>query len=133
MQELYLKPLDSVGPFKFNSSIEAYLDSYELKYSPDIDETEWKTYSIEEMGLNIYVEQEKRVSIKSMKHLFYGDKDLIGMDFDFFKEYFQIEPDEEDSISIDDDMNQSVYEFEKLGLQVWVRYHKIVTVFCSRD
>ena len=135
-----LVPRISMGIFKIGEHIDEYkwVSDYMI-YRKDI-EKEWSSdsYVFKEFeGLTIYVDDYDKIeSINVDKYCCYNGIDLIGYNFKKFKELINQEPYDEDFLPVimidgKNVQNQHVYEFDDLGLQVWVRYNKIISITCS--
>lgn len=69
-------------------------------------------------------------NIKCYKYFIYKSKNLIGMSIEKFIEHTgERYYGEIDTLDFEEDgLPQSVYEFEDIGAQVWVKNGKIVTI-----
>lgn len=132
MNKIKWNPLKNVGPFKINTSIDDYIEKYNLKKTENgkKDKTNWITYREINSNISIHVENNRIVSIACYKYCFYNDVNIIGLTINDFKNLINKTPDDNiDTIEIENE-TQYVYEFEDLGCQVWERSGKIVTIFC---
>ncbi len=129
---LYFTPFEGISDFVLESNINNYLNEFNLKYTPIDDSTEWETYSLEDEGISLYVEDNKIVSIACEEECLYKGRNIIGMNINEFINFYNINPiGEIDELYINDTETQSVYEFDDIGLQVWCSNDKIVTVIAS--
>lgn len=126
-------PFKCIGEFKISSRIHDYLQRYDFEYTEPDNITGWATYDLNELGLSLYVDKEKIISISCNKECVYREKNLISMGIDDFiswaelKIYGRI-----DELYLEeDDIPQYVYEFDDIGLQVWVKNKLIKTVIAS--
>jgi len=127
-----LIPFISVGEFKFNTNIENYTSIYKFAYSPCDDITGWDKYKSNEFMFEIYTLDSLIVSIACRKQCIYKRKNLIEMLINDFISTYKINPDKIEKMFIGNEKKaQKIYEFDSLGLQIWVRDTKIVTIFCS--
>ena len=137
--KLNLIPLKSVGPFKFGDNILKYknLDLIEEfynefdKFDYEVDRRVFKLLEDEKYEIRLYTENDSIDTILCDKYLFYNDINLIGVKFEEFEKIIDSKYDEK-SIEKVIDENQDVYEYVKLGLQVWVDNNgRIVTIICG--
>ena len=130
----YFEPFIGVGEFGFGDNIEKYLKRYSFEYEESQGVTR-ESYTIMHPEITIYVNEDKVIeSIGCYEECLYKGRNVIGMKIDEFVihsgHHYEDEPDcldfEEDNIP------QYVYEFEDIGLQVWAKKDKIVTVIASK-
>jgi len=122
----------SLGEFKFGSSITQYLEDFKHDFTPSDSATGWDNYSFKYPEIDIYTEEDEIISIRCEKHFFWKKKDLIEMHISDFIDLAKEDPDEvEDIFVYDEEHPQIVYGFEKIGLQIWTRDNKIITVLCA--
>jgi len=128
------KPLKGVGPFQFGSPIEPFLEDWNVQLvEEDIDSTGWITYEIDEGAFQIHMEDDEIISIACYQHCYFQNQDLIGLSYENAKMLFKYPSDNEhqpDRIFIND-YPQFVYDFGRLGAQLWVKDGIVVTVFCN--
>ena len=142
VNDYILVPNVSIGIFKIGESIDKYTWDYDyIVYKKDpnnqyaSDFYEFKEFE----DLTIYVDETNSIeNIFSEKYCYYQNLNLINHNFGEFKKLLRKNPDNEDYlpvIGIDGEsiQNHHVYEFNDLGLQIWVRYNKIKTVICSNN
>lgn len=130
------KPLESVGPFIFNVNINSYFTDYELKLESDEHDVSvpWDSYSLSGHDVRIHCESDKIVSIACYQECIYKGVNLIGNTFSKLLSIIEVNPDgEPDFIFVPENeiRPQSVYEFEELELQLWVKKDVVVTAICS--
>jgi hypothetical protein len=131
-----LVPNVSLGPFKLRAPIDDYfsLSDY-VYYKQDEDYLrdfyEFKRY----VGLSIYVNKSNLINhIDANRYCLYQNMNMIGCNFNKFKKMIHQEPDTESIEPIvvnNKNQKQHVYDFDNLGLQIWVRYNIIKAVICG--
>jgi hypothetical protein len=128
----YFIPLESIGEFDLDAQICDYTEKFNFKYSPADKSTEWETYSLENEGISLYVEDNKIISIVCDEECLYKGRNIIGMNIEEFISFYGVNPvGEVDELYVNDNETQNVYEFDDIGLQVWCRDDEIVTVIAS--
>lgn len=130
-------PFKRIGEFQLGMLMKQHTRISEFNFEKDKDATSWDIYYNYDLGISIYTESitSKIVSIAAYKECYYNGENIMGLSLEKFvsltKEKYYGEPDcldfEEDNIP------QYVYEFEDIGLQVWVKNNKIVTVIASNN
>lgn len=129
--DLDLIPFKSVGSFILGENINPIKEKNAFDFSP-IDESGLKSFILQDIGISLYVEGELIESIACHKTCNYKGKNLIQMSFDDFKNHVGLFPyGKKDEVYMSDDEVQDVYEFDDIGLQVWVKDNKVVTVIVS--
>lgn len=134
MQELLLKPFESVGVFCFNKKIIDYLNDYqfEIEIASEDEIPKWDTYKLRDIGLEIYVENDLIISICCSKTLSYNGFELLRKNIDFIQKSINIIHDEKDYIFLNEEETaHEVFEFNNLGLQIWQKDNVIDSIFCS--
>lgn len=128
----YFIPLERVGEFDLNAQISDYTEKFNFKYSPADESTDWETYSLENEGISLYVEENKIISIVCDEECLYKGRNIIGMNIDEFINSYDVNPiGEIDELYVNENETQNIYEFDDIGLQVWCRDDEIVTVIVS--
>jgi hypothetical protein len=131
---LYFIPFERIGGFILESNIEDYKNK-KFTHTPIDDVTEMETYSIDDLGLSLYVENGKIDSVECNDECLYKGRNLIGMTIEEFishtEEKYYGEVDELDFE--EDNIPQYVYEFDDIGLQVWCKNNVIVTIIASSE
>lgn len=132
-----LIPFQSVGDFVLKSSINNYINEYSFDisdYSSDLTAPAIH-YSMEYPKITLFVENNLIEEIACYEELLYKGRNLIGMKIEeFISHTGESFVGEVDCLDFeDDDVPQYVYEFETIGLQVWVKGEKsnIVTIIVS--
>lgn len=132
---MYFIPFKCIGNFEIDTSIKSYLKEYDFEYFMDIDNIGRDTFSLDDIGISLYVESSNQIieSINCSESCLYRGRNIIGMTINEFivhAETFYYE--EPDCLDFDeDDIPQYVYEFEDIGLQVWTKHNRIVNVIAS--
>jgi hypothetical protein len=133
MQEYRVIPFVSVGVFKFDTPIKEYLQNGLYNYvQQGVQEDGYECYNIVEPQLSITCEYGNIAVIRSHKYCYMNNQNLIGLSLSQCKKILNAEPDSHDFVQIgyDDEKPQTVYDFDSLGLQIWVANRKVVTVSC---
>lgn len=136
-ENLYLLNINaSLGKFKFRENITEYnLGKYAF-IPKDNEDDIWDTYNLDEPKISIFTDSEKNIcSIRCNYKCYYEGQNLTGMAYADFLKLTNEVPNSEDLIYViraQKGQNQKVYDFDSLGLQIWVYRNKVVTVFCSR-
>lgn len=120
-----LVPFQSVGDFTLKSNIDNYIKKYSFDisdYSSDLAAPAVH-YSIEYPQITLFVENGLIEEIACYEELLYKGRNLIGMTIEeFFLHTGENFVGEIDCLDFEDDnIPQYVYEFESIGLQVWVK------------
>ncbi|WP_294626895.1 hypothetical protein [uncultured Bacteroides sp.] len=138
MEKLELVPNVSVGMFVLGDNINRYLSLSHTVEHIDRGFYSYDDYEFPEQYVSMWVENQKIEFITCDTYCFWHNENLIGMSYDRFLLLIGgQQPDDEDvcyiPISKDRGQNQKVYDFENLGLQIWVWRNKIKTVIISKD
>lgn len=131
--DIVLNPFQSVDIFGLDSQIENYQSYLNYwHYEPD-DEFGKSYYKSLDGNLMIAVRNQKIESIFCYQSLYYKGVNLIGLTLNDFKALMNTEPvGEVDELDFEmDGYPQFVYEFERVGLQVWEKQDLIVTIVAS--
>ena len=125
-------PMKSVGPFKFGSLIQKYHEKFCLKRIPDEynEKVGWDVYGISDEDIRIYFEEGKIEAVSCETNCIYKDIDMIGMAIEELINILGNEPDVVGSEELSDGQ-QEVYDFDKLGLQLWVKKGIVVAAICN--
>lgn len=125
---LELIPFKKIGDFTFGESINPIIEKYNYDFSP-VDESGLKSFILPDIGISLYVENETIEYIACRQICNYKGRNLIQMNYDDFVFHVGIAPNgEKDQVYMSDDEIQDVYDFDDIGLQVWVMDRKVVTV-----
>lgn len=130
-----LKPNISLGRFELGKNIESYsIESFTF-IAKSHEEDLWDTYELKNPNIEIYTDTYRVIcSIRCNYKCIYKGKNLIGMNYQEIVEHLGFSPDDEDTIYVirkRKGQNQKVFEFDRLGLQVWIYRSRVVTVFCN--
>jgi hypothetical protein len=134
------QPLVSVGPIKFGELAEPAIQKFSLqKQEKPFESFDSDTYEFPNCETRIYVDENQKIEdVGCSDNIYYQGENLFGLTLDeirlrFGKEdkigetlYFEFE---------DGDFEEIPVEFEKLGLQLWLRDGVVVSamVFGSYD
>jgi len=128
-------PFKSIGDFEIEKSIKVYSEKYKFEYDADVNNTGWDTFSLDDIGISLYVDASNHniISINCSTNCLYRERDIIGMTIDEFVIHAETSYNEEpDCLDFEeDDIPQYVYEFDDIGLQVWVKNGKIKNVIAT--
>jgi hypothetical protein len=127
-----LEPLKAVWGIEFGSDETALTSQNKLVRLKD-EENEsvgWRTYGIEE-SLRVYCVEGKVVSIAVYSTLIYKGKNLIGVDVkDLNSVLGPVKIESEGMVDLTNGV-QEVLDIDDLGLQVWTRKNRVVSVTCD--
>lgn len=132
-----LIPNISYGIFIIGEDISKYLY---LPHNREYREEKlfsYDSYDFYKEDIIIWVDNGKIDTIRCEKECYWMGYNLIGMLYDYFLTFLsKKEPDTEDicyvPISPYRGQNQKVYDFDDLGLQIWVWRNRIKTVLISK-
>lgn len=133
MMDLELVPFERVGEFVFESSIYSY-NQYDFIYYEEDESTGWSRYSLENKGLDLFIEDGLITTIACSKYCFHKGKNLIGLSISEFCNLHKLSLNgrEKDRLFMPgSEVYQDIYEFDELGLQIWSHEGDIVSVYCS--
>lgn len=134
MSETILIPKKSVGIFNINDRIKNYTYLHHTKEHHIEKYFSYDSYDFNVKGMVLWVENDEIESICCSESCYLNDKNLILMPFDKFLSEYNAIPDSSEKIYLlvnGRGQNQIVYEFETLGLQIWVWRGKIRTVIAN--
>jgi hypothetical protein len=132
-----LIPNKSFGRFVIGDNIEKYLHLNHLTGHSDMETFSYDSYDFYNKTVTIWTTEDNKIeTIRCYTNCYWRGQNLIGMLY----EDFPILSDQESStesieyvqINSNRGQNQKVYEFDKLGLSVWVWRGKIKTVLVSK-
>lgn len=115
-----LIPFERVGVFVLGREIIKYFDEFEFEVC-DMSEDEFApsiNYRFANPEMTLFVLNEKIDSIGCYEELLYKGVNLIGLDVQQLSLYVEENYSEEDKLLLDEG-EQYVYEFDRIGLQVW--------------
>ncbi len=131
-----LVPTISLGRFVFGSDIRTYLDgaSYIFEEDPDTKEDlSFNTFCFKTLNLEVWTDVNGIIdSVMCEKSCYWDDINLVGLRFEKFKAIFRLEPDSQDVCYLSNGHAHHVYEFNSVGLQIWVWYGIIRTVIAHQ-
>lgn len=111
----------------FGDPIDQYCAKYNLKIIPEEynEKVNWEVYRADE-GISIYTEDSKIKAVSCSKSCFYKGTDLIEVPIERITSVLNLQP---DMIEVEELIEgpQEVYDFDEIGLQLWVKNGKIVT------
>lgn len=131
-KKLNLIPNKSIGIFVLGDDIQEYLYlphkiTRHEEYEPSYD-----SYDFYESNVVLWVEEGKINTIRCTVDCYWEGYNLIKMPFEEFILKYEITPNKSESIYtlVGDNrgQNQMVYDFDDLGLIIWVWRKKIVTI-----
>lgn len=125
---LELIPFKKVGEFTFGESITPIIEKYKYNFSP-VDESGLKSFILKDIGISLYVENETIEYVACHQICIYNGRNLIQMNYDDFIIHVGFTSNsEKDEVYMTNGETQDVYEFDDIGLQVWVKDKTVVTV-----
>ena len=130
MEKLELIPNKSYGTFIIGEDINEYLHLNHIKSDLEYHD------NYEFLNFDVWVKNDKIDTICCETECYWQGRNLIGMLYEDFLILAKQLPDKEEMlyvpVSPDRGPNQKVYDFDDLGLQIWVWRNKIKTVLISR-
>ena len=131
---------ESVGVFKFGTPISDYISIYEYNYIVRNEEYEESrdSYEIPFFGVCLSVDESNLITdIICNKYCYWEDTNLIGLNIDKLIDLINIKPDKIEKMMVclnqDDVQNQTVYDFDSLGMIVWTFRKKIRRIICYQN
>ena len=136
-QKYELTPNSSLGVFELGKDIGTYLHLPHFFEHNDFETFSNDCYEFYDGIVEVWVIKDNKIdTIRCNSECYWKEKNLIGMLFDDFSKLSENKPDKESVVYVpinrDRGQNQTVYEFDKLGLQVWVWRNRIKTVLISK-
>lgn len=127
-----LVPNVSLDKFVFGSDIKGYLKDVPYIYE-EYPETKmdigYDSYCFEKPDLEVWTDKDGIIrSVRSESICFWGNTNIVGLRYKKFIEVFHLKPDGQDVCYLYDGTSQHVYDFDSVGLQIWVWYGIIRTV-----
>ena len=129
-----LIPNVSVGGMKFGSEIKDYLTKYDFQITYHIENEipEWDKYELVKKEIEINVEGGFIETISARKELFYKGENLIGQSLESLEKIINVNYDEIDEVFLgEEEVPHKVCEYDKLGLQVWLKDSIIDCIYCD--
>lgn len=135
MSNNILVPNKSIGRYVIGDNILNYLQQ-EYYYEHCVEKYfEYDKYEFPADNLCLYVEKGIIQNVSCEKTCYWQGTNLIRMNFNLFLKKYNIAFDSKDEIYMQVGnrfQTQKVYDFDKLGLQVWVWRNLIRTVIVSK-
>ena len=135
MKNNILIPNKSVGKYIIGEKIHAYLQLNHY-YEHCIESFfEYDRYEFPDDDIIVYVEDEIIQSITCNKTCFWKGVNIIHMNFESFLKHYTVMYDSKDEVYLrvaERFQTQKVYDFDELGLQIWVWRNLIRTVIVSK-
>ena len=131
-------PNKSLGPVKLGAPIRDYIEMLALKreqYDQSLGSPE-PHYEVPGVDLSIYVENDLVETLLSEEVFFYKGVNLIGLQREELTRLMGREPSETDEIDLSEDDEEPpylVYDYDGLGLQVWLLGDSVESASCSRE
>lgn len=123
----YLIPFNRVGDFVLGDNIKNLLINFPFKIT-DFSHDEIApsiNYSVNNPKITLYVSNGKIDFIGCYEELLYNGINLIGITIEVFSSILDTTYTEVDLVDFEaDELPQYIYEFESVGLQVWVKGNK---------
>lgn len=129
-----LIPNKSLGIFILGSSIKKYVHlPHDLAKNKE-KYFSYDSYNFYELGVIVWVEKGKVETVCCKNECYWKGDNLLRMSIDKFQSLYNVISDKSEKIYHlvnGRGQNQMVYDFDQLGLQIWVWRNKIVTVLVS--
>lgn len=130
---MILIPNKSVGSFVLGMPITGYLSKKHVVKHFSETYFEYDSYIFIDDKITVDVEEDIIQTITCDNTCFWDKENLIRMNFDRFQKKYNIKYDSYDEIYlVGVRQTQKVYDFDKLGLQIWVWRNLIRTVIVSK-
>lgn len=126
-----LVPNISYGEFLLKEDIRNYTHLPHTKQYHKEKYFSYYSYEFAEIDMIVWVQKNIIDSIRLTKECFFCGENIIKMDFDYFLKKYGVKPNDKETLYTlvnGRGQNQIVYDFDKLGLQIWVWRGKIRTV-----
>lgn len=131
-----LIPFKQVGVFVLGQEIIQYLDKFEFEvYDMSEDQVAPSiNYRFSNPEMTLYVSDKKIDFIGCYEELLYKGVNLIGLSVQQFSDYIEDVYSDEDKLFVSEEEEQYVYEFDKIGLQIWAngKHGIIVSIMVNR-
>jgi len=129
-----LIPQVSIGDIKLDDSIENYPDRA-LEFSDESGEDAYSCFAFKNTPVQAFVNPEGLIeTIRCETECIWQGQNLIGLSYAEFNLLYPEEPDDTDTILVETesgDQPHEVYDYDDLGLQVWVRDGNITLAMAS--
>jgi hypothetical protein len=124
-------PRVGLGPFKLGENIQKFKHNYDFVLLDEEDTTNWDSYKLSELDIYIDVEDDIIKSIHSDKYFCYKGINLIGLTLEEFNQQLsQFSAEIGEYVEFDNGDIQTPYDYDEVGLQVWLSNNKVVSVIC---
>lgn len=125
--ELDIVPFRRIGPFYFDVGIRKYTRSFSFEITRKTKNYSTQHYRLSSIDLTLFVDEGKIESIGCYQSCTLFERELIGMNIKVFENVFKVRPfGKADKIYLAEASTPHlVYEYEQLGLQLWVKNGKI--------
>ena len=126
----------SIGPVRFRERIDLFLEKFDdFDYHLDDDNTIWDEHYFLNRDLVVYTENDLVICAGIFCDCYLEGRNLFGMNIGEFFATFNISEKErsvDERLWVSDTEQQSVYEIQSLGLELWVNDHQnIVGIMAS--
>lgn len=126
----------SVGGVLFGDSIDNY-DNRQHEYEDKLLSDVYHSYAFADVPITAFVDGDGRIeSVRCDNECIWQETNLIGLEYDKFVDIYSEKPDKVDALMVTSADGQSaqeqdVYDYDELGLQLWILDNKIVTVMAT--
>lgn len=130
-----LIPNISVGDIILKDDITKYLNKKYTVHKKETEPLEYDSYDFYDDGIDVWTENNVIESICCRHTCYWKGRNLIRMNFNVFLSQYGIIYDSKDELFMrvgEHFQTQKVYDFDKLGLQIWVWRNLIRTVIVSK-
>ncbi|MDH6356080.1 hypothetical protein M2132_002443 [Dysgonomonas sp. PH5-45] len=135
LENFTLIPNKSLGVFILRDDIENYLYIEHIKEHIKERTFSYDSYDFYDRKVTVWPTEGKIETIRCNSMCYLNGENLIGMSYERFLILVNQFPDTESEeyvlINSNRGQNQKVYDFDELGLQIWVWRNKIRTVLIS--
>lgn len=130
--KLVFIPLNSIGKFIFDTDVNQYYDELAVFNYEETDEFNKEYYKSQDGNLIIAVRKNILESIFCYKELYYKNTNLLGLSLSEFSKLLQTDHvGYVEEYNLGDEVSQFVYQFDEIGVQVWTKQSKVVTIIAS--
>ena len=123
--------MERVGPFVFGDLIGIFCNKYKLKLIPEEfdEDVGWEVYRRED-EFSIYSKMGRIEAVSCLTNCNFNDINLIGVSIEKVLNFLKVHHDMVETIELSEGP-QEVYDFDNLGLQLWVKDDVVVTAICN--
>lgn len=130
--KLVFIPLNFIGKFIFDTDVNQYYDELAVFNYEETDEFNKEYYKSQDGNLIIAVRKNILESIFCYKELYYKNTNLLGLSLSEFSKLLQTDHvGYVEEYNLGDEVSQFVYQFDEIGVQVWTKQSKVVTIIAS--